>query len=180
MWKEFKEFATKGNVVDLAIGVIIGGGFQKIVNSLVNDIIVPFISIFTGKIDFNDMMFNIGNVSIKYGSFITNVINFLIIAFSVFLMVRYINKINKTLEQKAKDMAKDINKKLEKQPKFFKNRKKKKEVQNITPVPSPTTKTCPYCFSEINIKASKCPHCTSTLKEDNKEEIVGEQLTIIK
>ena len=62
MWKEFKEFATKGNVVDLAIGVIIGGGFQKIVNSLVNDIIMPFISIFTGKIDFNDMMFTFGNI----------------------------------------------------------------------------------------------------------------------
>ena len=86
MLKEFKEFATKGNVMDLAIGVIIGGGFQKIVNSLVNDIIMPFISVFTGKIDFNDMMFTIGDTSIKYGSFITNVINFLIIAYSRFKM----------------------------------------------------------------------------------------------
>ena len=127
MWKEFKEFATKGNVIDLAIGVIIGGGFQKIVNSLVNDIIMPFISIFTGKIDFNDMMFTIGDTSIKYGSFITNVINFLIIAFSVFLMVRYINKFNKVLEEKAKGMANDINKKLEKQPKFFKKLRKMKK-----------------------------------------------------
>ena len=65
MLKEFKEFATRGNVIDLAIGVIIGGGFQKIVNSLVNDIVMPFVSIFTGKIDFNDMMINIGNTSIK-------------------------------------------------------------------------------------------------------------------
>lgn len=175
MWKEFKEFATKGNVVDLAIGVIIGGGFQKIVNSLVNDIIMPFISIFTGKIDFNDMMLTIGGTSIKYGSFITNVINFLIIAFSVFLMVRYINKLNKTLEEKAKGMAKDINKKLEKQPKFFKNRKKKKKEE---PAPVPTTKICPYCLSEINIKASRCPHCTSIIEDENKEEIVGEQLKI--
>lgn len=175
MWKEFKEFATKGNVIDLAIGVIIGGGFQKIVNSLVNDIIMPFVSIFTGKIDYNDMMITIGNSSIKYGSFITNVINFLIIAFSVFLMVRYINKLNKTLEEKAKGMANDINKKLEKQPKFFKNRKKKKKEE---PVPVPTTKVCPYCLSEINIKASRCPHCTSILKDETKEEIVGEQLEI--
>lgn len=173
MWKEFKEFATKGNVVDLAIGVIIGGGFQKIVNSLVNDIIMPFISIFTGKIDFNDMMINIGNTSIKYGSFVTNIINFLIIAFSVFLMVRYVNKINKTLEQKAKD----FNKKLEKQPKFFKNRKKKNADTTKEPAPIPTTKICPYCLSEINIHASRCAHCTSIL-EDHKEEIIGEQLKI--
>lgn len=167
MWKEFKEFATKGNVMDLAIGVIIGGGFQAIVNSLVNDIIMPFISIFTGKIDFNDMMFTFGNTSIKYGSFITNVMNFLIIAFSVFLMVRYINKINKTLEEKAKD----FNKKIEKEHKFFKNRKRK--ISQETSTPAPTTKICPYCLSEINIKASRCPHCTSILEE--KEETVGEQ-----
>lgn len=158
MLKEFKEFATKGNVIDLAIGVIIGGGFQKIVNSLVNDLIMPFISIFTGKIDFNDMMFTIGGTSIKYGSFITNVINFLIIAFTVFLMVKYVNKLNRTLEEKAKG----INKKLEKSPKFFKNKKKKvEEVEE----PAPTTKICPYCLSEINIKATRCPHCTSELEE---------------
>lgn len=169
MWKEFKEFATKGNVVDLAIGVIIGGGFQKIVNSLVNDIIMPFISIFTGKIDFNDMMFTFGNTSIKYGSFITNVVNFLIIAFCVFLLVRYINKLNKALEEKAKG----FNKKMEKEHKFFKNRRKKKEKVEV---PAPTTKVCPYCLSEINIKASRCPHCTSVLEE--KEEVVGEQLEI--
>ena len=112
MWKEFKQFATRGNVIDLAIGVIIGGAFQKIVNSLVNDIVMPFVSIFTGKIDFNNLTINFGNTSIKYGSFITNVINFLIIAFAVFLMVRYLNKLNRTIEEKAKD----INKKLEKQP----------------------------------------------------------------
>lgn len=169
MWKEFKEFASKGNVIDLAIGVIIGGGFQKIVNSLVNDIVMPFVSIFTGKIDFNDMTFTIGNTSIKYGSFITNVINFLIIAFSVFLMVRYFNKLNETLEENAKK----INKKLEKENKFLKKRKKKKEN---TPTPIPTTKLCPFCLSEINIKASRCPHCTSILEE--KEVIQGEQLTI--
>lgn len=169
MWKEFKEFATKGNVVDLAIGVIIGGGFQKIVNSLVNDVIMPCLSIFTGKIDFNDMMINIGSTSIKYGSFITNVINFLIVAFSVFLMVKYVNKLNKTLEDKAKD----FNKKLEKKPSFFKN-KQKNQIQQEAPVP--TTKICPFCLSEINIKASRCPHCTSILEEN--EELIGEQLQI--
>ena len=174
MLKEFKEFATKGNVMDLAIGVIIGGGFQKIVNSLVNDIIMPFISIFTGKIDFNDMMFTIGDTSIKYGSFITNVINFLIIAFSVFLMVRYINKFNKALEEKAKGMANDINKKLEKQPKFFKKLRKTKKEQSTTPIP--TEKICPYCFSTININASRCPHCTYILEEN--ENFIGEQLKI--
>ncbi len=177
MWKEFKQFATRGNVIDLAIGVIIGGAFQKIVNSLVNDIVMPFVSIFTGKIDFNNLTINFGNTSIKYGSFLTNVINFLIIAFSVFLMVRYINKLNKTIEEKAKD----INKKLEKQPKFFKNRKKKKEKTVSTP-PEPTTKICPYCLSEINIKASRCPHCTSVLEEykqvEDKNEELGEQLEI--
>lgn len=177
MWKEFKEFATKGNVIDLAIGVIIGGGFQKIVNSLVNDIIMPFISIFTGKIDFNDMMINIGNTSIKYGSFVTNIINFLIIAFSVFLMVRYVNKLNKALEEKAKLMTEDFNKKIEKQPKFFKFRKKKKNSVTKETIPAPTTKICPYCLSEINIRASRCPHCTSIL-EGKKEEINYEQLEI--
>lgn len=177
MWKEFKEFATKGNVIDLAIGVIIGGGFQKIVNSLVTDIIMPFISLFTGKIDFNDMMFTIGGTSIKYGSFITNVINFLIIAFTVFLMVRYVNKLNKAFEEKAKVMAEDFNKKIEKEPKLFKKFRKNKKVE--TTVPVPTTKICPYCLSEINIKASRCPHCTSILEElEEKEEVVGEQLKI--
>lgn len=166
MWKEFKEFATKGNVVDLAIGVIIGGGFQSIVKSLVNDVIMPIISIFTGKIDFNDMMITIGNTSVKYGSFITNTVNFFIMAFCVFLLVKYINKLNKTLEEKAKG----INQKLEKKHKFFK--KKKQE-----PTPVPTTKICPFCLSEINIKASRCPHCTSMLDE-HKKEIFEEQLEI--
>lgn len=161
MWSEFKKFIAKGNVIDLAIGVIIGGGFQNIVNSLVNDIIMPFVSIFTGKIDFNDMVFNIGNTSIKYGSFITNVINFLIMAFSVFLMVRYINKLNKTFEETAKG----FNKKLEKESKFFKKKAKKDVAKPIS-----TTKQCPYCLSEINIKASRCPCCTSVLDEYEKNE----------
>lgn len=177
MWKEFKEFATKGNVIDLAIGVIIGGGFQKIVNSLVNDIIMPFISVFAGEVNFNDKMLTINGTSIKYGSFITNVINFFIIAFCIFLMIRYLNKFNKTLEETAKG----INKKLDKQPKFFKKFKKNKNNKNAKiEKPTPTTKICPYCLSEINIKASRCPHCTSVLEEldTTKSEIIDNQMKI--
>lgn len=176
MWKEFKEFATKGNVIDLAIGVIIGGGFQKIVNSLVNDIIMPFISVFAGEVNFNDKMLTINGISIKYGSFITNVINFFIIAFCIFLMIRYLNKLNKTLEETAKG----INKKLDKQPKFFKKFRKKKKQEETKPAPVPTTKICPYCFSEINIKASRCPHCTSVLEAQDNEEnkIIDNQIKI--
>ena len=90
MLKEFKEFATRGNIVDLAVGVVIGGAFQSIINSLVSDIIMPAVSIFTGKVDFSDMVFTVGGASIKYGNFITAVVNFLIIAFSIFLVVRYL------------------------------------------------------------------------------------------
>lgn len=98
MLKEFKEFATRGNIVDLAVGVVIGGAFQSIINSLVSDIIMPAVSIFTGKVDFSDMVFTVGGASIKYGNFITAVVNFLIIAFSIFLVVRYLNKLNKKME----------------------------------------------------------------------------------
>ena len=99
MFKEFKEFAMKGNIIDLAVGVIIGGAFQKIVNSLVNDIIMPLIATFTGKVDFSELTLTIGQSSIKYGEFITAVVNFLIIAFSIFLFIRYINKLNQKLEK---------------------------------------------------------------------------------
>ena len=94
MLKEFKEFAMKGNVVDLAVGVVIGAAFQKIVTSLVEDIIMPCISILIGKIDFSDMVLTVGSASIKYGNFITTIVNFLIISFSIFLVVKYINKLH--------------------------------------------------------------------------------------
>ena len=155
MLKEFKEFAMKGNIIDMAIGVIIGGAFQKIVTSLVNDIIMPTIAIFTGKVDFSNLAFTIGNSSIKYGSFITTIVDFLIIAFSIFIAIRSINKLN--------DKTKENMEKMAKKNKFFKNKKKKEE-----PKPEPTTKICPYCLSEINIKASKCPHCTSDLIKENE------------
>ena len=87
MLKEFKEFALKGNIMDMAVGVVIGGAFQKIVNSLVQDVIMPGVSILTGKVDFSDMVWQVGNASIKYGNFITTIVDFLIIAFSIFLVV---------------------------------------------------------------------------------------------
>ena len=157
MWKEFKEFALKGNIMDLAVGVIIGGAFQSIVKSLVDDIIMPTIAIFTGKVDYSELTITIGQSSIRYGAFITAVINFLIIAVSIFLLVRYINKLNKKLEK----MKEEELKKLEKKGKF---RRRKTDI-----VPEkekkPTTKICPYCFTEININATRCPHCTSELEE---------------
>ena len=87
MLKEFKEFATKGNIVDMAVGVVIGGAFGTIVTSLVEDIIMPAISIVTGKVDFSDRVFTYGDASIRYGNFITAIVNFLIIAFSIFFSI---------------------------------------------------------------------------------------------
>ncbi len=124
---------------------------------------MPLIATFTGKVDFSDLTFTLGNSSIKYGSFITAVVNFLIIAFSIFLFIRYINKLNKKLEKITEEEIK----KLKKKGKFGKRKKTKTLI-----VPVPTTKKCPYCFTEINIHATRCPHCTSVLeqKEEAKEE----------
>ena len=152
MLKEFKAFATKGNIMDLAVGVVIGGAFQSIINSLVNDIIMPAISILTGKVDFSDMMFTVGDASIKYGNFITAIVNFLIIAFSIFLAITYMNKITKKMEAINLGQIEKLNKKLGK-------------VKKEEPVPEPTIKICPYCYSEIPYKATKCAHCTSSLEE---------------
>ncbi len=144
MYKEFKEFAIKGNVIDLAIGVIIGGAFGKIVSSLVNDIIMPIIGGLIGKVDFTNFFISLdgnkyatlqqakdaGAATLNYGVFLNTVIEFLIISFSLFLVVRQINKLKK-LEEPA-------------------------------PV---TTKKCGYCFSEIPIEAIRCPYCTSELEK---------------
>lgn len=154
MLKEFKAFATKGNIMDLAVGVVIGGAFQSIINSLVNDIIMPTISMITGKVDFSDMMFTVGEVSIKYGNFITAIVNFLIIAFSIFLAITYMNKITKKMEAISLGQVEKINKKL--------GRTKKEE-----PAPEPTVKVCPFCYSEIPYKATRCAHCTSVLESKN-------------
>lgn len=155
MLKEFKEFATKGNIFDMAIGVIIGGAFQKIVTSLVNDIIMPIIAIFTGKVNFNDLSITVGNSSVKYGSFITTIVDFLIIAFSIFIAIRTFNKLN--------DKAKENLEKLSNNSKYIKKNKKNKDLKVEA-----TTKVCPYCLSEINIKATRCPHCTSILEDENR------------
>lgn len=160
MLKEFKEFAMRGNIMDMAIGVVIGGAFQKIVNSLVQDIIMPAISIITGKIDFSDMVFTIGGTSIKYGNFITTIVDFLIIAFSIFLVVKYINKLNKLKE------IEELAAKLDKKGRFRKPKKEEKKEE----IKEPETKTCPYCYSEIKYKSTRCPHCTSVLEETIEEE----------
>ena len=146
--KEFKDFISKGNVIDLAVGVIIGGAFSGIVTSLVTNIVTPLISILTGKIAFADLFIALdgneyatleaateaGASTINYGLFIQGVINFLITAFVIFLMVRFINKIR--------------------------NINKKEEVVEAVP----TTKVCPFCKSEINIEATRCPNCTSEVE----------------
>lgn len=147
MLKEFKKFITKGNVVDMAVGVIIGGAFQKIVTSLVNDIIMPAISFLTGKVNIADLGFTYNSITIKYGAFLTTIIDFLIIAFSIFIAITVFTNLNKNLNNGLKKVSHG---KLG----------KKDEVE-----PEPTTKTCPFCLSEINIKATRCPHCTSVLEE---------------
>lgn len=167
MLKEFKEFAMKGNIMDLAIGVVIGGAFQKIVTSLVEDIIMPCISILTGKVDFSDMVLTIGNASIKYGNFITTIVNFLIISFSIFLVVRYINKLNR-----FKDLEKIVDK-FDRTGKINKlNHKNDNIVKDNEIVAEPETKICPYCLSEIKFKATRCPNCTSelNLQDVSKED----------
>ena len=159
MLKEFKEFALKGNIIDMAVGVVIGGAFQKIVNSLVNDIIMPAISILTGNVDFTDMVWTVGNASIKYGSFITTIVDFLIIAFSIFIAVKYINKLNKLKE--LGDLAVS---KIDK-----KGRLKKLKKEEVVEQPKePETKTCPYCLTDVKYHATRCPHCTSELLEEVK------------
>ena len=99
--KEFKEFAMKGNVMDMAVGVIIGGAFGKIVSSLVDDVLMPIIGTLTGGINFTDLAITVGEANIKYGTFIQNVVDFLIVAFCIFLMLKGINKLNRKKEEPA-------------------------------------------------------------------------------
>lgn len=141
MLKEFKKFALKGNMIDMAVGIIIGGAFSGIVNSLVNDIIMPFLSLLTKRINFTNLFIALNGkhydtleevpaevAIVKYGTFVSGVLNFLIMAFVVFLLVRWINKLKRP-----------------------------------EPVVTPSTKRCPYCFSDININATKCSSCTSDI-----------------
>ena len=131
-FEEFKAFAMRGNVMDMAVGVVVGGAFTAIVNSLVNDIINPAIGLFFNA-DFSEVGIHIGDVMIGVGSFINAVINFVIVAFVLFTVVKFINSLHKKPEEPAAPAE-------------------------------PTTKVCPYCQSEISIKAVRCPHCTSTLE----------------
>lgn len=105
MFKEFKEFISKGNVLDLAVGVIVGGAFGKIVTSLVDDIIMPIIGLIIGGIDFSGLSLKIGEATVKYGMFIQNIVNFLIIAFSIFLVVKAVNKMRRIKPEKEEAPA---------------------------------------------------------------------------
>jgi large conductance mechanosensitive channel len=133
MLKEFKEFAMRGNVVDLAVGVIIGGAFGQIVNSFVNDVLMPPLGLLTGGVDFSNLMLTLKaatdpaqSVHLKYGVFINTVINFIIVAFAIFMMIRAMNRL-----------------------------KRKEEA----PPAVPTTKACPECMMTIPINAKRCGHC---------------------
>lgn len=134
MLSEFKKFLLKGNVMDLAVGVIIGGAFSGIVNSLVNDIITPVLSIFTGKVDFSSLSITIPHTSavIAFGAFLTAIINFVILGFVIFLMVKCVNKLMAFGQKPVEEAI--------------------------------TTKKCSFCCSDIPLEATRCPHCTSKLE----------------
>ena len=138
MFKEFKEFAMRGNVVDMAVGIIIGGAFGKIVSSFVSDVIMPPIGMLLGGVDFSKLMITLKQavgdapaVAISYGKFVNTIIDFIIIAFAIFMVVKGMNKM-----------------------------KKKEEA----PAAAPTTKECPECLSTVPIKATRCAHCGIVLK----------------
>ena len=165
MLKEFKEFALRGNIMDLAVGVIIGGAFQKIVTSLVNDIIMPALSLITGKVDYSNLSFTVGDISIKYGSFLTAIIDFIIIALSIFIMIKYINKMQSKLDEINEKGKENV-----KRSKWFKKIEEKIPVKEEVEIKQePTTKICPFCYSEINYKATRCPNCTSILEEKQEK-----------
>ncbi|HIE37555.1 MAG TPA: large-conductance mechanosensitive channel protein MscL [Anaerolineales bacterium] len=144
MWKEFKEFAMRGNVIDMAIGIIIGTAFGKIITSFVNDILMPPIGLLLGNVDFSNLFLTLagerhatlamareaGAITINYGLFINTVLDFVIVAFAIFLFVRQISRMR----------------------------------QEEAPTTEPTTKECPYCRSTIPLQATRCPHCTSQLE----------------
>ncbi len=140
-FSEFKKFAMRGNVIDMAVGIIIGGAFGTIVDSMVNDVIMPPIGLVLGSVDFSDLKIALSDdVAIKYGAFINSLISFLIIAFAVFILIKGVNKVQATLDKK----------------------------EAAAEAASPTMKQCPYCKSTIDIAATRCPHCTSELAEVQK------------
>lgn len=135
-FKEFKEFISKGNVMDMAVGIIIGGAFTAIVTSLVEDIISPILGLF-GGLNFSEMSVTLlGDVTLNYGSFLTAIINFLIMALVIFALIKALNSASKRMKKTEEELPAE-----------------------------PTTKVCPFCKSEIAIDAVRCPHCTSVLEE---------------
>jgi len=148
--KELKEFVMRGNVMDMAVGIIIGAAFGKIIDSFVKDIIMPPIGLLLGKVDFSNLYLQLsphdvsyptlqaakdaGAVTLNYGAFLNTVISFLIVACAVFMMIKFMNKLQSTVVKKEEEVC------------------------------EATTKECPYCFTTINIKATKCPNCTADLK----------------
>jgi len=138
MISEFKEFAMRGNVVDMAVGIIIGGAFGKIVSSFVNDVIMPPIGMLLGNADFSSLAITlkeqtaeIAAVTLKYGVFINTVLDFIIVAFAIFIVIKQMNRLQK---------------------------------KDVAPAAAPTTRECPMCYSVIPIKATRCPHCTSEIQ----------------
>ncbi len=129
MLKEFKDFAMKGNIVDMAVGVIIGGAFGKIVSSLVENIIMPIFGIVLGKVDFSSLAITVGDANIEYGLFLNAVVEFLIISFSIFIVIKKLNELTG-----AEEVEEEI-----------------------------TSKECPFCKTDIDIDATRCPNCTSDL-----------------
>jgi large conductance mechanosensitive channel len=128
MLREFREFVMRGNVLDLAVAVIIGGAFGLIVTSLVNDILMPLIGLVLGGVNFTALEFQVGDAVVRWGAFLQAVVNFLIIAFVIFQIVKAINR-----------------------------------LKGPPPVVAPVTKDCPFCFTAIPLKATRCPNCTSQL-----------------
>ncbi len=147
--KEFKEFINKGSALDLAVGVVIGGAFTAIVNSIVNDLIMPLISLVTGGVDFSAMKIPLGEgedaAAFTYGNFISAVISFLLIALVVFFLVKGINKIR--------------------------NAGKKEEVKEE---PKEKAPTCPFCLEEVKEGATRCPHCAGAFEEPAKKTLIEE------
>ena len=138
---EFKKFAMRGNVIDMAVGIIIGASFGKIVDSLVKDILMPPLGMLLGKVDFSSLKIMLGSepdaASINYGVFLNNIISFIIVAFAVFLLIKAINTLRAKME-----------------------RAEEKEAAKV----APTEKECPYCCTKIPLAATRCPNCTSELK----------------
>ena len=165
MFKEFKEFISKGNVMDMAIGVIIANAFAAIVTAFTESFIQPLLGLIGGAEIHGTIPLGESGQAIDYGSFLTAVVNFLIVAFILFMMIKIIS----TAEKKSKErLAQLANMAGNSASKVLKKGKKAKAEEDVEE--EPTTKLCPHCFSEIPFKATRCPHCTSKL-EGFKETI---------